>query len=159
MSPPRSRPPPGCSPAARPATTPPPRPTIDEAAGLAGCGPLTDSNITQITRVTDLRTVTSPTICTWTGHTGDATIDITYSWLKNNTLMFDRHTATALGYHTETFVTESFGGFYWHDPHDPGTCGASAAVTWWIHHRDHHTTTDSCPAAWQLIRNTVQLDG
>ncbi|MEV0295954.1 DUF3558 family protein [Nocardia sp. NPDC050710] len=122
------------------------------------------STIERSAGVTNLRQVSSPTICSWTGlstseHGG--IVDISYGWLKKNSLMFDREIAIQLGYHTENMVTESFGGFYWHDPDDPGTCGVSAAdcgtVTWWIHHRNHSPQPDACATAWQLIFDTVEL--
>ena len=134
--------------------------------GLAGCGPLSVPRIEKVSGVTNLRPVSSPTICSWVGVSaaGDGEIvDITYSWLKKNSLMFDRQTALQLGYQTENMVTKSFGGFYWRDPRDPGSCAVSAAdsgtVTWWVHHRDHNPQPDPCPAAWQLIFETVKLDG
>ncbi|MGQ4619779.1 DUF3558 family protein [Nocardia sp. R7R-8] len=137
-----------------------------EASELAGCGPLSIATIEHTAAVTALQPVDSPTICSWVGisaSAGGGIVDISYAWFQKNSLMFDRQTAASLGYQTENLVTESFGGFYWHDPRDPGSCGASAAdsgtVTWWIRDRDQHTPPDPCAAAWKLIQETVKLDG
>ncbi|MFD4439955.1 DUF3558 family protein [Nocardia sp. NPDC058519] len=149
----------GCS-AAEP-SGPPQR---AEDSTLAGCGPLTLERIEEATGLTGLRPVGAPTICTWTTTTDDSgTADVTYGWLAKNSLMFDRETAVALGYRTDALVTESFGGFYWRHPQSPGSCGVSAAdsgtVTWWVHHRGPGPHPDPCPTAWQLIFETVKLDG
>ncbi|MEV6771889.1 DUF3558 domain-containing protein [Nocardia sp. NPDC051030] len=135
-----------------------------EDNGLAGCGPLADAKIEKFAGVTRLHRQASPTICEWTAvsNTG-GTVDITYGWLRKNSLMMDRQTAIDLGYTTENLVVKSFGGFYWRDPQDPGVCGVSAAdsgtVSWWIHNRDHAAQPDPCAAAFQLMLGTVQLDG
>jgi hypothetical protein len=141
-------------------------PHADEFSTLAGCGPLETAYIEKTAAVTGLQSQSSPTICSWVGlstASDGGIIDISYSWLKKNSLMFDRQTADGLGYRTEAFVTKSFGGFYWHDPHDPATCGASAAdagtVTWWVTNHNHSARPDPCAAAFQLIFETVKLDG
>ncbi|MFF0494358.1 DUF3558 family protein [Nocardia sp. NPDC004068] len=134
--------------------------------GLDGCGPLPPDRIAAAAGIRQARQLTAPTVCAWTGESTLAdggAVDITYGWLRNNSLLLDRDTAAALGYRTENTVTASFGGFYWHDPRDPGACGVSAAdsgtVTWWIRHRDHSARPDPCAAAWQLTADTVKLDG
>ncbi|MRH87899.1 DUF3558 domain-containing protein [Nocardia sp. SYP-A9097] len=80
---------------------------------------------------------------------------VTFKWFRGS--------AVDLGYQLENFVTKSFGGFYWHDPRDPGSCGASAAysgtVTWWVRRRGSTAQSETCSAAWQLIFDTVELDG
>ncbi|MFF2552796.1 DUF3558 family protein [Nocardia sp. NPDC058058] len=150
----------GCS-----ASTPPaPVAAPAEDNTLAGCGPLPTATIERTVAAIGLRQQLSPTICSWTGTSATGgPIGLTYGWLKKNSLMFDRQTATDLGYSTENAVVKSFGGFYWHDPRDPGACGLSAAdsgtVTWWVHNRDHSAQPDPCAAALQLMLNTVQLDG
>lgn len=150
----------GCSSGAPSAPTA--QPVEDNA--LAGCGPLPTATIERTVAATVLRQQLSPTICSWTGvNSTGAPIDLTYGWLKKNSLMFDRQIAADLGYNTENAVVKSFGGFFWRDPRDPGSCGLSAAdsgtVTWWVHNRDHSAQPDPCAAALQLMLNTVQLDG
>lgn len=137
-----------------------------EIAGLAGCGPLSTDYIAKSVLATNVQQDTEPTICSWTAVSTNAAggiLDITYAWFHKNSLMFDRQTAEALGYQPEMFVTKSFGGFYWRDPRDPGSCGASAAdtgtVTWWVRNRNGSAQPDPCAAAWQLIFETVKLDG
>ncbi|WP_280275194.1 DUF3558 domain-containing protein [Nocardia wallacei] len=135
-----------------------------EASGLAGCGPLTDKDIAVTAGLDGVRAQAAPTVCSWVGVTaaGDS-VDVSYSWFRTNSLMFDRQIAVQLGYRTETFVSESFGGFEWHDPRDAASCGASAAdsgtVTWWVRLRAPAPQPDPCEAARQLIFETVQLDG
>jgi hypothetical protein len=132
---------------------------------LAGCGPLPDQVIARAVDASSVRQQTAPTICTWTaGTAGTTTVDLTYSWLPNDTLGREVQIAGQQDYQVEKFVVKRFGGFYWHNPHDPGSCGATAAdtgtVTWWVQNRSHTTSPDDpCAAAMTLLQQTLLIDG
>jgi hypothetical protein len=132
---------------------------------LAGCGPVDPALIAKVTRTRDLSAQTHSAICGWRGAdlVDGHTVDITYGWLENDTLMNEAAVDTRLGYTIDHFVVKHFGGIYLRDPHDPGSCGVSAydtgTVTWWVANRTHLPEPAPCPAALLLLANTLGIDG
>ncbi len=130
---------------------------------LAGCGPVSDQFITGNLRATSLRQQSAPTTCTWTAQTPDGVVDATYSWFQSDLLMRDTQVAAQYGYQIQKLVVEKFGGMYWRDPKDPGSCGITAAdsgtVTWWVQNRSHLAQPDPCAEAMSLMQNTLVIDG
>jgi hypothetical protein len=130
---------------------------------LAGCGPVTDEFLTRALHGTALRQQSSPTICTWTAQTPDGIVDATYSWFRDDVLMRDTQVAAQYGYRVQKLVVKKFGGMYWRDPSDPGSCGVTTAdtgtITWWVQSRDHIAQPDPCTVAMSLMQNTLLIDG
>jgi hypothetical protein len=136
----------------------------DDPNLLAGCGPLPDQIIATHLNAPAVRQQTSPTICTWRAdYSGGGTVDIAYSWLQNDTLSRDAQVAAQQGYRVDKLVVKKFGGMYWRDPGDPGSCGVTVAdtgtVTWWVENRNHAARPDPCPIAMGLIQATLSVDG
>jgi hypothetical protein len=134
----------------------------DDPNFLAGCGPLPDQTVARAVGADTVRQQTAPTICTWIAVTASrTTADLTYSWFAGDTLGREVQIAAEQGYQVEKFVVRRFGGFYWHDPRDPGSCGATASdtgtVTWWV--TDRSDTVDPCAAAMTLLQQTLLIDG
>lgn len=132
---------------------------------LAGCGPLTDQVVATTIGVNAAVRQPPPASCLWTGAdpAGEA-VNATYAWSRTDTLAHELEVATQHGYRTEKFVQRKFGGFYWHDPRDAGSCGVSAAdtgvVTWWVHNLSRAARPDDpCAAALALMRQTLLIDG
>ncbi|WP_067885926.1 DUF3558 family protein [Nocardia vaccinii] len=130
---------------------------------LGGCGPLSDQALAGLLRATSVRRQSAPTTCTWTAQTLSGTVDLSYSWFSGDVLMREMQVAAQYGYRTEKVVVDRFGGMYWRDPRDPGTCGVTAAdsgtVTWWVQNRDHAAQPDPCAAAMSLLHTTLTFDG
>ncbi|WP_019933046.1 DUF3558 family protein [Nocardia sp. BMG111209] len=131
---------------------------------LAGCGPLSDAIIANRLAVPLVRPQTQPTVCTWTAELpgGDA-VDVTYAWLREDTLLRDLQVADRFGYRTEKVVLKKFGGMYWRDPNDPGSCAVTTAdtgtITWWVQNRSRAAQPDPCAAAMGLMQATLDVDG
>ncbi|MBF4998295.1 DUF3558 domain-containing protein [Nocardia sp. BSTN01] len=132
---------------------------------LAGCGPVGEPVIARaVDRSTAIKQSSPPT-CAWAASGPDAdTVDVTYAWLSGDTLARELQIAQQSGYQVEKFVVKRFAGFYWHDPRDPGHCGATAAdtgtVTWWVRNRSHTPHPDDpCAAAMTLMQQTLLIDG
>ncbi|MCX4097340.1 DUF3558 family protein [Nocardia sp. alder85J] len=141
-----------------------PAPSAADPNLLAGCGPLADQVIAGQLHVAQVRPQTQPTICTWTADLpGGGTIDLTYAWLREDTLQQDLQVAAQFGYRIEKLVLKKFGGMYWRDPNDPGSCAVTTAdtgtVTWWVQNRDHAAQPDPCAAAMGLMQATLSVDG
>ncbi|MQY30034.1 DUF3558 family protein [Nocardia aurantia] len=131
---------------------------------LAGCGPLTDRVIADQVHVPQVRPQTRPTVCTWTADLpSEDTVDLTYAWLRDDTLARDLQVANRFGYRTEKLVLMKFGGMYWRDPRDPGSCAVTTAdsgtITWWVQNRSRAAEPDPCAAAMSLMRATLSVDG
>lgn len=130
---------------------------------LAGCGPVTDQFLARSLQATAVRQQTSPTICTWRAQTPEGVVDATYSWFRGDTLMRETQIAAQYGYQVQKLVVRKFGGMYWRDPNDPGSCGITTAdtgtVTWWIQNRNHLAQPDPCATASSLMQNTLLVDG
>jgi len=77
--------------------------------------------------------------------------------------MRDTQIAAQDGYQVEKLVVKKFGGMYWRDPNDPGSCGITTAdtgtITWWVQNRDHLAQPDPCAIAMSLMQNTLLIDG
>jgi hypothetical protein len=144
-------------------TDTPVRPAADPNL-LAGCGPLADPLIANQLNVPQVRQQTQPTVCTWTAdYPAGGGVDVTYAWLRDDTLMRDLQVADRFGYRTEKLVLKKFGGMYWRDPNDPGSCAVTTAdtgtITWWVQNRDHAARPDPCAAAMGLMQATLSVDG
>jgi hypothetical protein len=130
---------------------------------LAGCGPVTDEFLTRSLNATVVRQQGSPTICTWRAQTPDGIVDATYSWFRDDVLMRDTQVAAQYGYQIQKMVVKKFGGMYWRDPNDPGSCGITTAdtgtITWWVQNRDRRPQPDPCAIAMSLMENTLLIDG
>lgn len=129
---------------------------------LADCGPLPDTVIAEHLNVGAVRQQTSPTICTWVTDSSEP-IDITYAWLRSDTLARNVAVAHQYGYDVEKTVIRRFGAMYWRDPHDPGSCAVTAAdsgtISWWVQNRSHNAVPDPCAAALDLMTATLSIDG
>lgn len=150
----------GCSQAGRQADV---RPPADPNL-LAGCGPLEDRKLAAAIGVTGMRRQSEPTVCDWTAtNPGGGAVDITYAWLRDDTLAREVRIADRFGYRVERLVVRNFGGMYWRDPADPGGCAVTVAdtgtVTWWVRNRDHTAQPDPCAAAMNLMNATLSVDG
>ncbi|MTE12532.1 DUF3558 domain-containing protein [Nocardia aurantiaca] len=131
---------------------------------LAGCGPLEDQKLANAIDVTDMKQQSAPTVCNWTAtNSGGGTVDITYAWLRGDTLAREVQIADQFGYQIERLVVKHFGGMYWRDPKDPGSCAVTVAdtgtVTWWVQNRGHTAQPDPCAAAMNLMNATLSVDG
>ncbi|MGW2665812.1 DUF3558 domain-containing protein [Nocardia tengchongensis] len=131
---------------------------------LAGCGPLEDQKLAAAIGVTGMRQQSAPTVCDWTAtNPGGGAVDITYAWLRDDTLAREVRIADRFGYQIERLVVKNFGGMYWRDPNDPGGCAVTVAdtgtVTWWVRNRDHGARPDPCAAAMNLMNATLSVDG
>ncbi|MEC3916276.1 DUF3558 domain-containing protein [Nocardia sp. CDC160] len=150
----------GCSHAARPSDAP----TSADPNFLAGCGPLEDQKLAAALAVTGMKRQSAPTVCNWTATAaGGGTVDLTYAWLRTDTLSREVQIADQFGYQIERLVVKHFGGMYWRDPKDPGSCAVTVAdtgtVTWWVQNRDHAAQPDPCAAAMTLMTATLSVDG
>lgn len=150
----------GCSHDARQAEVRP----ADDPNLLAGCGPLEDQKLASAIDVTGMKRQSSPTICDWTAtEPGGGTVDLTYAWLRDDTLSRETQIADRFGYRIERLVVKHFGGMYWRDPQDPGSCAVTVAdtgtVTWWVHNRDRAAQPDPCAAAMTLMNAVLSVDG
>ncbi|MGF6883827.1 hypothetical protein ABIA39_008009 [Nocardia sp. GAS34] len=130
---------------------------------LAGCGPVTDQVLARSLQGTVVRQQTAPTVCTWRAQTAHGVVDVTYSWFQDDVLMRDTQVAAQYGYQIEKLVVKKFGGMYWRDPNDPGSCGITTAdtgtITWWTQNRDHAAQPDPCAVAMSLMQHTLLIDG
>ncbi|MFE3192565.1 DUF3558 domain-containing protein [Nocardia sp. NPDC059240] len=131
---------------------------------LAGCGPLEDQKLASAINVTGMKRLSEPTICDWTAvNAGGGAVDLTYAWLRDDTLSREVQVAGQFGYQIERLVVRNFGGMYWRDPKDPGSCAVTVAdtgtVTWWVHNRDHTARPDPCAAAMALMTAVLSVDG
>ncbi|MVU81369.1 DUF3558 domain-containing protein [Nocardia sp. ET3-3] len=131
---------------------------------LAGCGPLDDQKLAAAINVTGLKQQSSPTICDWTAvNPGGGPVGLTYAWLRDDTLSREVRIADQFGYRIERLVVKHFGGMYWRDPKDPGSCAVTVAdtgtVTWWVQNRDHAAQPDPCAAAMSLMNAVLSVDG
>ncbi|APA96762.1 DUF3558 domain-containing protein [Nocardia seriolae] len=131
---------------------------------LAGCGPLEDPKLAAAIGVSALHRQSSPTICNWTATAaGGGTVDLTYAWLRDDSLSREVQVADQFGYRIERLVAKHFGGMYWRDPKDPGSCAVTVAdtgtVTWWVQNREHAAQSDPCAAAMKLMDATLSVDG
>ncbi|AYF78103.1 DUF3558 domain-containing protein [Nocardia yunnanensis] len=131
---------------------------------LAGCGPVEDQKLASAIAVTNMRQLSAPTICDWTAsNPGGGAVDLTYAWLRDDTLAREVQIAGQFGYRIERLVVKNFGGMYWRDPKDPGSCAVTVAdtgtVTWWVHNRDHAARPDPCAAAMTLMNAVLSVDG
>lgn len=131
---------------------------------LAGCGPLSDPVIAATVRVPAVKPEGGSTICGWSAaYPGAGTAELTYAWLRGDTLARDVEVANQQGYRVEKVVIKRFGGMYWRNPRDPGSCAVTAAdtgtVTWWVNNRDHTDRPDPCAAAMELMLATLSVDG
>lgn len=131
---------------------------------LAGCGPIDDQKLAGAINATGLRQQSAPTVCNWTGtNAGGGTVDLTYAWLRDDTLAREVQIADQFGYQIERLVVKHFGGMYWRDPKDPGSCAVTVAdtgtVTWWVQNRGHAAQPDPCAAAMNLMNATLSVDG
>ncbi|MFI7190275.1 DUF3558 family protein [Nocardia nova] len=139
------------------------RPSVDPNL-LAGCGPLSDPVIAATLRVPAVEPEGGSTICGWrAAYPGAGTAELTYAWLRDDTLARDVEVANQQGYQVEKVVIKRFGGMYWRTPRDPGSCAVTAAdtgtVTWWVNNRDHTARPDPCAAAMNLMQATLSIDG
>ncbi|MFF3569343.1 DUF3558 family protein [Nocardia jiangxiensis] len=150
----------GCSGGGTPQTRSTP---ADDPNILAGCGPLSEQALAGQLKATSVRRQSAPTTCTWTAQTAGGTVDLSYSWFSGDVLMREMQVAAQYGYRTEKVVVDRFGGMYWRDPQDPGSCGVTGAdsgtVTWWVQNRDHAAQPDPCAAAMSLLHTTLTFDG
>ncbi|WP_433562514.1 DUF3558 domain-containing protein [Nocardia sp. CA-151230] len=131
---------------------------------LAGCGPLDDQKLASAITVTGLRQQSAPTVCNWTAtNSGGGAVDLTYAWLRDDTLAREVRIADQFGYQIERVLVKHFGGMYWRDPKDPGSCAVTVAdtgtVTWWVQNRGHTAQPDPCAAAMNLMDATLSVDG
>lgn len=136
----------------------------DDPNFLAGCGPLDDQKLASSITVTGLHQQRNPTICDWTAtNAGGGQVDITYAWLRDDTLSRETEIAAQTGYQIERIVVKHYGGMYWRDPANPDTCAVTVAdtgtVTWWVQNRDHAAQPDPCAAAMTLMQATLSVDG
>ncbi|MEC3952589.1 DUF3558 family protein [Nocardia sp. CDC153] len=150
----------GCSHGARPSDAP----TSAAPNFLADCGPLEDQKLAAAITATGIKRQSSPTVCNWTATAaGGGTVDLTYAWLRDDTLSREVQIADQFGYQIERLVVKHFGGMYWRDPRDPGSCAVTVAdtgtVTWWVQNRDHAAHPDACAAAMALMTATLSVDG
>lgn len=141
---------------------PQPAPAPEDPQLLAGCGPLPDTVIAEHLNVASVRQQTAPTMCTWVTDSREP-IDITYAWLRSDTLARNVTVARQYGYDVEKIVIRRFGAMYWRDPRDPGSCAVTAAdsgtISWWVQNRSHTVVPDPCAAAMDLMTATLSIDG
>ncbi|PPJ35699.1 hypothetical protein C5E45_24450 [Nocardia nova] len=133
---------------------------VDDPNLLAGCGPLSDSVIAATLRVPAVESEGGGWRATYPGA---GTAELTYAWLRGDTLARDVDVANQQGYRVEKIVIKRFGGMYWRTPRDPGSCAVTVAdtgtVTWWVNNRDHTDRPDPCAAAMNLMQATLSVDG
>jgi hypothetical protein len=135
----------------------------DDPNILIGCGPLSDQALAGQLKATSVRRQTAPTTCTWIAQTPSGATDISYSYFSGDVLGRETQVAAQFGYQLDKVVIKKFGGMYWRDPQDPGSCGVTAfdagTVTWWVQNRDHAAQPDPCAAAMGMMNATLAMDG